>query len=625
MKRVIATGAAGALIIGVGVTIAAAQSSSSVSPSSSPFSGLFGAKSESPVGFKVQVAGDDGTLEKRITNSSLVNGAREEGRITGQDILAAARGDYARILGLLYEAGYYDAAINITLDGAEAAQIATLDAPQTIQNVVVSVTPGVKFSFSRADIAPVAPGSDLPSGYAVGETAGTGVIKSAAVAGVDGWRKVGHAKADVDASDIVADHKNHKVDSRVVLTPGPALRFGKLTIRGQERMELRRLHKIAGFPEGERFDPEKVDQMRKRLRRSGVFSAITITEADEVGPGNTLDMDLLVMEQKTRRIGGGFEVSNNEGLMVTGYWMHRNLLGGGENLRLDARMADIGAKNSGEDYSLGARLERPATLHPDVTGYLEARAERQRDDDYDMDALTFGLGFNYIKNDRLSADIALQYRALKVMDDGDSTDFRLVALPMSVTWDKRDKPTDAKHGYWLKGEATPFVGQDNAGSGVRVIGEGRGYYSLGDDDRITLAGRARFGSVLGTEIEETPRDYLFYSGGGGSVRGHSFESLGVHVIQGPNGPVKTGGMSVANLSAEVRYQVREKIGIALFADAGQVWEEDAWGGATDWHAGAGVGVRYKTPIGPLRFDVAGPVGGSNGGGMQVYLGLGQAF
>ena len=625
MKRMLMAGAASALLVGVGVGPALTQSSSSMSPSSSPFSGLLGGEKESPVNFDVTVPGDDDGMARRIRNASLINGAREEGRITGQDILAAARGDYARILGTLYDEGYYDAVINITLDGVEAAQIATLDAPKVVKDVVIAVQPGKQFKFARADIAPVAKGTELPLGYARGGTGGTGVIKDAALSGVAGWRDMGHAKADVGQTDIVANHRDHTVDSRVVLSPGPSLTFGKLTVRGQERISERRLRKIAGFPEGERFDPEKIDDMRKRLRRSGVFSAITITEAEGVGPNNTQDLDLLVMEQKPRRIGGGFELSNTEGLMISGYWIHRNLLRGGERLRFDAKVADIGAKDSGRDYLLGVRLDRPATLHPDVTGYLELKGEQVRDEDYDMDALTFGLGFNYIKGERITADVALQYRALNVTDESGKTDFRFVALPMSVTWDQRDEPTDAKKGYWVKGELTPFFGLEDTDSGARLLTEGRAYHSFGSEKKLTFAARARVGTIFASDIERTPRDYLFYSGGGGSVRGQPFESLGVEVIQGPEGPVKTGGMSLANVSMEMRYQLREKIGLAAFADAGRVWEEGSWGGDSDWHAGAGIGVRYKTPIGPLRFDVAGPAGGDTGSGMQVYLGLGQAF
>ncbi|WP_312530477.1 autotransporter assembly complex family protein [Paracoccus sp. (in: a-proteobacteria)] len=628
MKRVIQVGVAAALGICSVSGVALAQSSSSVSPSSSPFSGLFGGKGgndSSPVNLDFKISGDDGTLDSAIRNSSLLKGAQDEGRVTGQDILAAARGDYARILGTLYDSGFYDGVISITLDGVEAAQVAPLDAPKVVKNVVVSVQTGPKFRFSRAQVAPVAPGTEIPTGYATGKTAGTGVIKSAANAAVDGWRNVGHAKADVEASQITANHATQSVDSRIQLAPGPALTFGKMTIRGYDRLDPRRLRKIAGFPEGERFDPEKIEDMRKRLRRSGVFSAITLTEADGIGPGNTQDVDLLVIEQKPRRIGGGFELSSNEGLMLSGYWMHRNLMHGGERLRFDAKVADIGAKDSGRDFLLGVRLDRPATLNADTTGYVQAQIQRQRDEDYDLDGATFGLGFTYMPSDRFVADVALQYTAQRVNDEGSKSDFRFFSLPISVTRDKRDNETDAKKGYWLKGDLTPFLGLSETGSGVRMVGEGRSYVSFLPEDKMTLAGRVRLGTILGSDIEETPRDYLFYSGGGGTVRGQPYESLGVEVIPGPNGPVKTGGMSMAIVSTELRYQLREKIGLAAFADAGRVWSEGSFQGETDWQAGAGLGVRYKTPIGPMRFDVAGPVGGDTGQGVQVYLGLGQAF
>lgn len=629
MKSWIKAGTAAAIVLGVGAGMVMAQSSG---PSSSlPFSGWFGGgdpNDDSPVNLDFQVQGGDDDLLPAIRATSLLVGAQAEGRVTGQDMLAAARGDYARILGVLYDQGYYSGLIDITLDGVEAASIAPLDAPAGVRRVVVSVQPGPRFRYSRAEIAPVAPGTDLPSDYRRGEIARTGDMKNAATAGVAGWRDVGHAKAEVADTEIVADHAANLVDSRIRLAPGPELRFGQLTIRGHERMNSRRLRKIAGFPEGERFDPEKLEDVRKRLRRSGVFSAITLTEADYVSAGNTLDVDLLVTEQKLRRLGAGFEYSNTDGLSLTGYWINRNLFRGGERLRVDASVSDIGG-DTGRDYSLGLRIDRPATITADTTGYVLATVESLQEEDYDLDSGTFGLGFTWIPSDELTADIGLQYRALRVDDDGGRTDFRLLALPATVLWDKRDEPTDAKRGYWLSGGITPFVGlQDETGSGAQVLAEGRVYYSFGTDDRFTLAGRARLGTVVGPEIEETPRDYLFWSGGGGTVRGHSYESLGVEVIPDDSGgTVRTGGMSIVTLTAETRIQVRERIGLALFADAGRVWEDSTFSGPSGWQAGAGAGIRYRTPVGPLRFDIAAPVGGGDGddGGVQVYIGLGQAF
>ncbi len=592
---------------------------------SSPFSGLFGGREDDgPVDLQFRVQGAD-DLDRTLRNASLISGALSEGRTTGQDVLAAARGDYARILGNLYDQGYYSAIINITLDGVEAAEIAPLDAPDIVRQVVVSVQTGPRFRFSRASIAPVAPGTDLPDAYRPGEIAGTGTIRGAARAGVAGWREAGHAKAEVAGQDITADHVNNMVDSRIGLAPGPGVTFGRLNMRGYDRMNPRRLAKIAGLPEGERFDPDEVEDVRKRLRRSGVFSAITLEEAEVLNPDGSMDVNLTVVEQKPRRIGAGFEISSTDGAMVSAYWMHRNLLGGGERLRIEAEVKDIGSDTSGKDEEVTLRIDRPATLTPDTTAYVLTSLARMREEDYDEDTGAIGLGFNHIFSDRFTFDTAIQYQVSRVYDDLGETDFKVLAFPTAVMWDARDNENNARRGYYLQGDATPFKGFDGTDTGVRLLGEGRAFYSLGPEDRVTLAGRARIGSVLGSEIESTPRNYLFFSGGGGTVRGQPYQSLGVEEIAGPGGPIKTGGMSVANLSAEVRFQVRERIGVVAFADYGEVWAEDGWTGGSEWHSGAGIGVRYDTPIGPLRFDVAGPAGGDTGEGVQLYLGLGQAF
>lgn len=608
---------------------ATACGSIALGQSSSPFSGLFGGGSEAegPVSLEFRIAGGDEALEKSLRNTSLVASALNDGRTTGQDVLAAARGDYARILGTLYDMGHYSAVIYITLDGVEAAEIAPISPPAQVAKVLVTVDPGPQFRFSRAAISPVAKGSEIPSEYATGEPAGTGVIKSAALSGVEGWRSAGHAKADVGGQQIVADHNQNRVDSQIALAPGPVVTFGKLNITGENgRMDPRRLRKITGFPAGTTFDPDELESMRRRLRRTEVFSAITLEESEDLGPGNTMDVNLTVIEQKPRRIGFGGEITNNDGAAITAYWIHRNLFGGAERLLIEGELTDIGSKSSERDEELTVRIDRPATLTPDTAAYVEATASREREEDYDADTASIALGFNHYFSEELNYDIAVEYQFSRVNDADEFTDFETLALPMDVTWDKRDDPTDAKRGYFLSAEGGPFMGFNDTGSGARILGEGRAYYSLGEDDRFTLAGRARAGTVLGSELADTPRDYLFFSGGGGTVRGQAYESLGVREIIGRDGPIKTGGMSIVNASAEIRFQVREKIGLVAFADYGQVWDDSSWSGVSYWQAGAGAGVRYKTPIGPLRFDIAGPLGnGDTNDGVQLYLGLGQAF
>lgn len=580
--------------------------------------------------FTFETPGAPDDLRQVLGAASLTREAGKAEQTDAQNLFAAARADYGRILGALYAEGYYSGTISILIDGREAASIPPLDAPAVIRAVTVRVDPGPRFAFSRAGIAPVARGTDLPPDYAAGKAARSGEIVAAATAGVEGWRNQGHAKAAVAAQRITADHRAQTLAAEIALDPGPRLRFGKMTMSGYERMRPRRLAKIAGFPTGEVFHPDKLDEVHARLRRTGIFSAVTLAEAERPGPGQVLDAELTVTEDKPRRIGFGGELSSYEGLTVSGYWLHRNLLGGGERFRVDGEVSGIGGTTGGADYSLGVRIDRPATLTPDTTAFVEARIEKLDEADYDSENLSFGLGLSHVFNDRLSGEIGLRYVRSNVEDDifggaaGPRTiRYRQLALPIGLTWDNRDTPLDATRGYYLKADATPFMGFGTTGSGAQLKADLRAYRAFGESDRFVIAGRVQIGSVIGPTLLATPRDYLFYSGGGGTVRGQPYQALGVNVLR--SGLQRTGGTRFLAVSGEVRADVTENIGVVAFYDAGHIGAVDFFDDTGDWHAGAGLGLRYNTGIGPIRLDVAAPAGGNTGDGVQIYLGIGQSF
>jgi translocation and assembly module TamA len=139
------------------------------------------------------------------------------------------------------------------------------------------------------------------------------VLEDAVGAGIDGWRSQGHAKAEAAGQRIVADHRQAQLDARIQLDPGPRLRFGGLRISGQERMRESRIRAIAGLPEGEIFDPDAVVRAANRLRRSGAFRSVALTEAERIGPGGTLDIEAALVEEAPRRIGFGAEIASTEG------------------------------------------------------------------------------------------------------------------------------------------------------------------------------------------------------------------------------------------------------------------------------------------------------------------------
>ena len=573
--------------------------------------------------FTVSTGSD--AVEKAVRGASLLLAQQTDGATDAQDMFAAARSDYARILGALYAEGHYSAVIHILIDGREAAGIAPLDAPSRIGTITVRVDPGPQFAFSTTRIAPLAGGTELPEGFAPGQPARAGVVEDAAGAAILAWREAGHARARTTRQDILANHADARLSADIALDPGPELRFGPTIVTGARRMEVQRIIKIAGLRQGERFSQSEMDRAAQRLRRSGVFSSVTLTEGERLTADGLLPINVAVAEQKPRRYSIGAEAATIDGLSLTGYWLHRNLLGGGERLKIDAGITNIGSGVSGVDYALGFTLDRPATFSPDTTASLSAKIGHLDEVDYAADFAKAGLSLTHYFSDSLTIRAGVAYEYIDGSDPGGDFRFRNLSLPLGATWDRRDNTTDAHKGFYLDATVKPFLGLGTTGSGVRLTFDARGYRSFGAKDGVTLAVRFQGGAILGSDLLETPRDDLFFSGGGGTVRGQPYRSLGVSVTRGFGPAFMIGGTHMLAGSAEVRTRITEKIGVVGFVDAGQIGVDGFDGVLSDWHAGAGLGLRYETGFGPIRLDVAAPVGGDTGDGVQVYIGLGQSF
>ena len=147
------------------------------------------------------------------------------------------------------------------------------------------------------------------------------------------------------------------------------------------------------------------------------------------------------------------------------------------------------------------------------------------------------------------------------------------------------------------------------------------YLPLQDGAKTVLAGRARIGSIIGGKELTVPSDRLFYSGGGGSVRGYSYQSIN------PRLPDNTprGGLSLFETSIELRRDIGQKFQAVGFLDAGAIGFQET-PNLTNMRYGAGLGVRYKLPFGPVRADIAFPLNKREGdSGFQLYISIGQAF
>lgn len=560
-------------------------------------------------------------LVDALAAASLAAQAVNEGIEGRQDLVAAAQADYSRLLAVLFEDGYFGPTISILLDGVEAAALPVIGNGAPVTTVTLSVQTGPAFVFGRATIDPLPAAAEPPEGFAAGKPAGTAILREAASDGTEAWRLQGHAKAGLTSQSIQADHRANQLNAALTLSPGPRLTYGELAVTGNEDVLTRQITRIADLRPGQVFDPEQVQESARRLQRTGAFRSISIVEAEDIGPGDTLPMTVQVVERLPRRFGAGAELGTTEGLGLSAFWLHRNLTGYADSLRFDGEIEGIGGDSGGEDYSLSFAYNRPSTFNPETDLFITGEIASVEEPTYSSDGVELVVGARRIVSDEFQYSYGLSFEKSRVTDAFGTRNFEILSIPLEAQYDRRNEPLNPSDGYFVEVGFEPFQGLLTAGTGARFTADLRGYQHFGAEDRTVLAARVQLGSVIGPELADVPATDLFYSGGGGTVRGQPYQSLSVIL---PNGR-EIGGLSFLGLSGEVRQQVTDSIGVVGFVDAGLISEESYWSDG-ETHVGAGLGLRYNTGIGPIRFDVGLPVSGpGDNSGIEVYIGIGQAF
>lgn len=562
--------------------------------------------------------GPEELREALAQGSGLVGGL--DPALPVSDQIALARADYARLLAVLYDYGYFAGVISIQVDGREAGGMSPFAAPRQIGDVQITVDPGQRFALRQAEIGPLAPGALVPADFRPGAVATTGRLRDVAGTVIGDWREAGFAVADVANQSIRADNRAAVLDVAIRIDPGPQLDFGPLVPSGQDRMPLARVQEIAGLPVGEPFHPDELDRAAERLRRTGVFNSVALREGAVRGDG-TIEIEADLVEAPLRRFGFGAELSSTDGLMLSTYWLHRNLTGGGERLRFDAEISGIGQGSGGPDGGLAASFSRPATATPDTTFTASVGLDYLDEETFQELIAQGQAGVEQQISDDLVGRVALGFRFSDISDNFGDRQATLVTLPSGLTFDNRDNGLDAASGYYADLDLTPFFVTGSGDVGLRAQADLRGYAGFGAADRTRLAARVQLGTVEGAEIADLPPDYLFFSGGGGTVRGQDFRGLGAVQAGQP-----AGGRSFAGLSLELRQDITDSIGAVAFYDTGYIAAGSLWDDSGDWHSGAGLGVRYTTPVGAIRLDLAAPVSGpGSSSDVYVYIGIGQSF
>lgn len=420
---------------------------------------------------------------------------------------------------------------------------------------------------------------------------------------------------DLDVSQsVILDPQIYKAEIEFDVVQGKDVKFGALEFKGAENIKRDYLAKLTPWEEGACFKHSKLSSVRDKLLGTGLFSRVDMALPDDAKDLEDIPVIIELKERAPRTMRAGLSYYTDKGVGAVFGWEHRNFLGAGERLKADLTLSTL-------EQSLKANLTKPYFLRDDQN--LSVRSFIRRKDTDAFESLSMGGGFSIKRkfSKYLSADLGADMEVTRI-DEGDkpSDNFGLFSPMISAVYDSRNDKLDPVKGYLFRVSSKPSI--DAFGKSdpfVKNKVTAQSYHKI--SDKLVLAGRVNIGSITGAGAQNLPASQRFYAGGGGSIRGFGYQEVGPYKNGDP-----AGGRSLFESSFEMRFKATKTIGGVAFVDVGQVYDEII-PSFKNLAIGAGVGARYYTDFGPLRFDVGVPLQGNDNSdaNFQVYISIGQAF
>lgn len=546
-------------------------------------------------------------------------------------LIERARGDVGRLKTALDSFGYYANKVDVTIGGRaldDPALPEWLDAApaQTSVPVTVKVEQGPLYRLGEIALSDEVPESDRKTlGLERGDPAVAANVLDARQRLLSALQEDGFALAAVDPPIAYVDDEKRLLNIEFKVRPGGRVEIGRISFKGLKTVDERFARRVIRLKPGDGFKPSRIDAARQALMDEGVFSGVSVHAADRLSEDGRIPVTFDVQERPRHAVAISGAYSTDLGVSVSTTWSHRNLFGAAEQLNLTAAGTGLGNATAGIGYNLRAQFIKPAFLEPEQALEFDLTAVKQNLDAYSQTAEGLA-GFLRRKFSKLwSASAGLSWTHDNVLQESEIFDYQLIGLPLTVSYDSTglaDLLRDPIRGARASLAVTPMQSIGPGGLGFFVLqASASSYFDLGGDGRSVLALRALAGSIIGGSNLDVPPDQRLYAGGSATVRGYAYQSIGP---QFPDG-APVGAKSVDAAGVEFRQRLFEDWGAAVFLDGGQASANGA-PFTGELRFGAGAGLRYYTPIGPIRLDAAVPLSrGQNDAAFEIYIGLGQAF
>ncbi len=579
----------------------------------------------------------NGALDAAISGSSQLASLRTRAPAGPFAVVARARQDLPRLITALDSFGYYAPHVSITIAGhplddpdlPEILDKAPADPPTPIK---VAIVKGPLFHLRQVAVQGAVPPSAMAAfTLKSGQPAVANDVLGAGGALLNALREQGYALADVAPPNAVLVPSADALDVSFKVTTGPRVDIGPITISGLRRVHESYVRRRLLIHQGQLYQPSAIEAARQDLASTGVFSGVVVRTSPTLDAAGELPLTIDVSERKRHAVSFNVAYSTDLGGSAGATWTDRNLFGNAEQLNLSAAITGLGGSDvTGIGYNVTAQLLQPDFLRRDQQMEYDLGFIKQSLQAYDQTAATAGVILSRKLSKEWTASVGLTGEQEKIVQQDVTRDYTLVAIPVTGKFDSTGLTNpldDATHGIrsTLSAAPTESLGHRNA-TFVILQATASTYFDLATfgltkPGNTVFAVRGLVGSAQGATQFDLPPDQRFYGGGSATARGFRYQSIGpLFRDQNPQG-----GAAIDAIQLEYRQRVWGPVGAVVFADAAQVDASNAPFQGT-LREGVGTGVRYYTPIGPIRVDVAVPLNKPpNGDSFEFYLGLGQAF
>jgi translocation and assembly module TamA len=613
---------------------------------------------ETLVSYEAEVAGAPSEeMDALLRQSLLIFRRQEDGAQSLAFLRRRARGDIETAEKILRSYGYYRPTISVEVwetgpadepgggpgarppghdpgaiaasgDAAaegDTAEEAADEEPGVEAVARLVIDPGQPFILARHNFrlsgfepgAPPALGPAEAYGSPVGAPAAAAGILEAENAVVAELRRSGRPYAERGDRDAVIDLETTTMEVETMLYTGRAYRFGPVRFEGNPDVEDAYLLTYLPWEEGEEIDAAKLAEYQRELLATGLFRSGTVTLPDEAPEGEAAPVTVKLSEAPFRTVAAGARYDSDDGPAVRLRFEHRNLFGANEQFRA---VLDAGI----EDQILTFGYTEPQFLRPGQDFVAGFEVRRESENAYDDTSATLTAGLTRELTEQWTVGAGGLLEASFIEEDGRDTEAYLAGLPVFAAYDGSNDLLNPTRGGRARLDATPFTGifDEEWTNFLTLDAKGSYYQPLDAEDRYVLALRGRAGSILSESFDRIPATRRLYSGGSGSVRAFAEDFVGPLDENGD----PLGGRSVLEFGAEMRARVWGDIGVVGFVEGGTVSQEIFPDFEDGFQYGVGAGVRYYSPVGPIRLDVAVPLDPrEEDDSFQFYISIGQAF